>query len=406
MILTLSAPVLYALELTPACNNRCAGCFNVFATDRAAPVLSLDNWQTILARIHPHAHRVKLTGGEPTLYPEWAGLVALLDEWDMRFSVFTNARWPDPAQVVRVLGESTAFCGLLVSLHGATAQAHEAFSDVCGSFDETVANVRRATRAGLPVALSTVIHRRSLDALEQMPALCADLGADHVSFNRYLGPPAPEIEPTPDELRDAVLRIEAMRERGKRVKLGNCVPQCFMTSSSTGCLAGVAYCTIDPWGNLRPCNHSPTQCGNLVQDSVESIWQGAAMERWRQRIPAECHHCAAFGQCHGGCRAQAEILGLPTDPLMTAPIADPLAPQHVELGEGWRPLAVCEIRQESFGYVLMRGNCIAPLSAADLPVLQACDGQTTLRELSKTFGPHGLQVIYELSRQGLVEMQD
>ncbi len=406
MILTLSAPVLYALELTPACNNRCPGCFNVFATDRAAQVLPLHDWRTILARIRPHAHRVKLTGGEPTLYPDWAALVALLDEWAMRFSVFTNARWPDPAQVIRVLQSNPACVGLLVSLHGTTAEAHEAFSGVRGSFEETVANIRRAARAGLPVALSTVIHRRNLDTLEQMPALCADLGADHVSFNRYLGPPAPGIEPTHEELKEAVLRIERMRQQGKRVKLGNCVPQCFMTSSSSGCLAGVAYCTVDPWGNLRPCNHSPTQCGNLLSESVESIWQDSAMEGWRQRIPAECHRCAAFGQCHGGCRAQAETLKLPTDPLMTAPIADPPAPQRIELGEGWRPLAACEIRQEPFGYVLMRGNRIAPLPADALPILQACDGQTTLRELSETFGPRGLQVIYELSRQGLVEMQD
>jgi len=406
VILTLSAPVLYALELTPACNNRCAGCFNVFATDRTAPVLPLDDWRKILAGIRPHAHRLKLTGGEPTLYPDLAGLIALLDEWNLRFSMFTNARWADPSGVVHLLKASTALDGLLVSLHGATAGAHEAFSGVPGSFDETVVNIRRAVAAGLPVALSTVIHRHNLGELEQMSALCADLGADHVSFNRYLGPSNPEIEPTPDALRDAVLCIERMRTHGRRVKLGNCVPQCFVESSSVGCLAGVAYCTIDPWGNLRPCNHSPTQCGNLLQKDVVRIWQGAAMERWRARIPSTCHRCAVFGQCHGGCRAQAELLNLPTDPLMTAPLTVCSAPQRIELNPAWHPLLNCEIRQESFGYVLLRGNRIAPLPADLLSIVQTCDGKRSLRMLYEQFGRRGLQVIYELYRQGLLEMQD
>lgn len=405
MILTLSAPVLYALELTPACTNRCAGCFNVFS-NRSMPPLPLDCWQDILARIRPHAHRLKLTGGEPTLYPEFAGLVALLDRWEMRFSLFTNARWTNPAHIVRVLAASTAFCGLLVSLHGATAQAHEAFSGSVGSFAEAVANIRHAVNAGLPVALSTVIHRHNLAQLEQMPALCAELGADHVSFNRYLGPSVPEIEPRPDELKDAILRIEKMREQGLRVKLGNCVPHCFVASSSVGCLAGVAYCTIDPWGNLRPCNHSPTQCGNLLQESVESIWQGRAMEQWRARIPADCHRCAAFGQCHGGCHAQAELLSLPTDPLMGAPLAACASLSRVELDANRCPLAACEIRQESFGYVLLRGNRLAPLATDDLPIVQACDGKTPLHVMNARFGQRGLQVIYALYRQGLLDMQD
>ncbi|NIN93755.1 MAG: SPASM domain-containing protein, partial [Anaerolineae bacterium] len=147
-----------------------------------------------------------------------------------------------------------------------------------------------------------------------------DLGADHVAFNRYLGPKDPAIEPTDEQLRQAVLQIEALRQEGARVKFGNCIPQCFVESSSTGCLSGVAYCTIDPWGNMRPCNHSPLKCGNLLEQSVEEAWQSAEMQRWRGMIPAECHLCAEFPQCHGGCRAMAIELDLEKDPLAGVPL--------------------------------------------------------------------------------------
>jgi radical SAM protein with 4Fe4S-binding SPASM domain len=418
VIVTLSAPVLYALELTPDCNSHCAGCYNVFASERTSrlDVLSLHDWRLILERIRPHAHLIKLTGGEPTLYPHLDELIALLDDLGIAFSMFTNARWPDPRRTVERLRSSSCFRGLLVSLHGAAAPSHQAFSGVPGSFEEAKANVRLATGAGLSVVLSTVIHRHNLDELESVPALCVELGTEHVAFNRYLGPPLPQIEPSPAELWSAITRIEALRERGAPVKLGNCVPQCFVSSSATGCLAGVAYCTVDPWGNVRPCNHSPTRCGNLLEQPIEEIWYGDGMEAWRSGVPTDCHLCAAFSRCHGGCHAQAELLNLPGDPLMGEPLQD--VEERVELYEGWRPLRACTVRPERFrsaslagrqewaGYVLLRGNHVVPIAPTDLQILEACDGKSTLCSLNTRFGQHGLRLIYELYRGGVVDMQE
>ncbi|NIN93756.1 MAG: radical SAM protein, partial [Anaerolineae bacterium] len=120
MILTLSAPVLYSLELTPACNNRCRGCYNVFAGERTQPPLPLEEWHEILDCIKPHAHRVKLTGGEPTLSPHFEGIVTHLRELDISFSLFTNGCWTDPERLVAFLKTIPQLRGLLISLHGAT----------------------------------------------------------------------------------------------------------------------------------------------------------------------------------------------------------------------------------------------------------------------------------------------
>jgi radical SAM protein with 4Fe4S-binding SPASM domain len=406
VILTLSAPVLYSLELTPACNNRCRGCYNVFASERAQPPLNLEEWRQILDRIKPHAHRVKLTGGEPTLSPHFEGIVTHLRELDISFSLFTNGCWPDPERLVAFLKTIPQLRGLLISLHGATPAAHEAFSGVQGSFERTVANIRRATEAGFPVTISAVIHRRNLDQFQAIVTLARDLGADHVAFNRYLGPRDPATEPTEEQLRQAVLQIEALRQEGVRVKFGNCIPQCFVESSSTGCLSGVAYCTIDPWGNMRPCNHSPLKCGNLLEQSVEEAWQSAEMQRWREMIPAECHLCAEFPQCHGGCRAMAIELGLERDPLAGPPLtARQSPPERISLYEGLRPVGAYQLRGEEFGYVLMHGNCIVPVAFEDKAVLDACNGQTTLREIEADFELEGLRLVAMLAKRGVIELR-
>jgi radical SAM protein with 4Fe4S-binding SPASM domain len=407
VILVLSAPVLYALELTPACNGRCRGCPNPFAAQREQAPLPLSAWRAILKRIRSHAHLVKLTGGEPTLYPEFDGLVALLDELRISFSLFTNGCWADPGHLLAVLRGASCLHGLLISLHGATARAHEAFSGVPGSFARVTANVRQATGAGLPVALSTVLHRGVLGQIPRVLALAGELGVDHVVFNRYLGPPLAGIEPSEAELARAVRQIDALREAGQPCKFGNCIPQCLVPSSAAGCLAGVAYCTVDPWGYMRPCSHVGWRCGSLLEGSVEEAWTSAEMERWRALIPARCEErCVAFARCHGGCRALAVGRGLDADPLAGELLTESPPARRLTLYEGLRPLRAYRVREEAFGDVLMRGNHIVPVPAAAREVLDACDGTHTLRQIQEKWGEPGLRLVVQLAERGMIDFED
>lgn len=412
MQLTLSAPAHYSLELTPLCNNRCPGCFNVFIEDtvtrpmRDVPLpLTAAQWREILVKIKPHAARVKLTGGEPTLHPQFDEIVQALVEFDLPFSLFTNARWQHPDQLIALLAKTPQCSGLLISLHGASAPIHEAYSGVRGSFDETVENIRRAVRAGLNVATSTVMTQQNFDRVAEIIELSAELGADHAVINRYLGQPLPGIEPSEEELKQCVRAVDQIQRAGARVKFGNCVPQCFIENSSTGCLAGVAYCAISPWGEMRPCNHSPRVVGNLLTESVQMAWRSAEMEAWRGLMPDACEtSCAAYSTCHGACRALIEIRDEQRDPLRGSPI--PFAPRPTErviLYEGLRPLARCHLHEEEFGMILTRGNKIVPLPLEDIPLLNACDGTRTLRELQVQFGARGLRIVAALQKKGLVD---
>ena len=411
MIHVLSKPALISLELTPVCNSRCSGCFNVFLDGASGrrnlsarrPPLPLEGWRVILDRLVPHVHRLKLTGGEPTLHPEFEAILSCVGELDISLTVFTNGRWPHPERVLTALKCTPNLGGLLVSLHGAHAASHEAYSNTPGSFEETVTNTRRAIGAGIPVTLSTVMHRANLDELAEVVSLAGALGVDHVVFNRYLGRPLPGLTLSDSQLVEATRTIEAMRAAGEPVAYGVGIPQCFTPSSSTGCMAGVAYCAVDPWGNLRPCNHSDLIAGSLLSGTLEEAWNSPVMERFRKAIPKACHTCAAFGTCHGGCRALAMELDLPSDPLMTGPL-DEFNPAPVRMGRNWRPIGRFEVRREPFGLVLLRGNALLAVRPEAMPILNHLDGTRTLGELEGTFGSTGLSLIGELLRRNMVEV--
>jgi radical SAM protein with 4Fe4S-binding SPASM domain len=413
MLRVLSTPALFSLELTPLCNNRCLGCPNVFVEGKRTrgssrmqrPPLAFDKWRVILDRLAPHAHRIKLTGGEPTLHPEFTAIVRHVRELGTSLTVFTNGRWIDPGDVLDTLTRTPNLTGLLISLHGAYAASHEVFTGVPGSFDETIANIRRAVAAGIPITLSTVLHRANLDELAEVVALAKSLGADHVVFNRYLGPPVPEIAISDARLIQATHAVDTMREQDEPVIFGVCIPQCFTPSSSTGCLAGVAFCTVDPWGSIRPCNHSPLIAGSLLDGTLDEAWHSSEMECFRKAIPEACHACAAFSTCHGGCRALAMELGLPGDPLMVGPLREFGPPQLIRMGRNWRPLRRFAVRQEPFGLVLMRGNALMAVRPEAKAILNRLDGTQTLGELECEFDSKALALIGELFRRNMIEMK-
>jgi len=405
MVLTLSSPVFASIELESRCNNRCPGCDNVFAPERMPQLLSTQ-WRTILAKLKLHISRLRITGGEPTLHPEFEEIIDFIHSLDIPFSLFTNARWPYPEHLSTFLSSIPQFTGFLISLHGAAA-SHEAFTGVPKSFAETMANIRRAVAAGLSVTTNTVITKHNYSEVEQIVALSKELGAHHAVFNRYLGQHLPDIELTNAELKEAIQAIEHLRVAGYPAKFGNCTPQCFYRSSSTGCLAGVAYCTVDPWGNVRPCNHASLICGNLLEQSVEDVWNSEAMKHWRGLIPAQCESCLEFSKCHGGCRAVAMQLGIEKDPLIVKPILEkpdePLT--ELTLYEGAHPISKFDIRPEEFGYVLIYGNRVVPVSHQAKVILDSLDGQTTLRQIEETYGRPGLSFVGSLYQQGLVRLR-
>lgn len=326
----LALPIIYALELTHACNNQCVGCSNTFVSvslqgegDVSAP-LSARQWDHILSTIAPFAQQLKITGGEPTCHPEFGDILHAVRRYGLPFTLFTNGCWHQPESTLALLCDMPLCAGLLISLHGADAATHDAFTRVPGSFDQAVETIRRATHAGLTVHTNTILRGDTCQHVAEIVHLSQALGVARAVFNRYIGLPAPHLDLSPADLHNALNEIGRLQQAGASVAVGTCVPHCFSEQAPDGCAAGIAACTIDPWGYVRPCNHAPQIVGNILVEPLDTIWHSVAMESWRTLVPAVCRTCAAFEQCHGGCRADAVLRGKACDTLLNGH-----HPQHV-----------------------------------------------------------------------------
>ncbi len=390
------------LELTPACNSRCIGCSNVFITDKptrkmkiAQAPLDIRAWRTIIDKLAPQVSRVSLTGGEPTLYKYFDQFTALLDEYGLNFTLFTNARWPQPQALVEQLSHTKNLNSLLISLHGQDTASHEAFTLIPGSFAETIENIKLATAANIPVTLSTIITRQSYAQNQAIYQLGQELGVQKVVFNRYVGTPTEDCAPTPAQLKQALVDIEQLRLNGAAVKLSVTVPQCFHPSSATGCGAGDSFLTVDPWGNLKPCNHTPMILGNLRYDTLETIQASEQLNYWRNLTPAGCHSCAAMSICGGGCRAEAMLNHNPHDSLIQGPFLPQDKTDFLLIPDYLHPLSTQEFTTKAF-----RAGIDPQIQDT---LITNLNGTTTLKELGLKHGQSILDIIGTMHKEGVVE---
>ncbi|MCK5739660.1 radical SAM protein [bacterium] len=315
-------PAVAYLELTQHCSNQCTGCpFQKpdFSKD-CNPFLDFSAWKYIINKLSSSVQRVQLTGGEPTLHPDFYKITEYLNQKRISFIVFTNGRWDKPDTLLRHLKNLQYFDGFLISLHGPNAETHELFTQAPGSYRETLKNIKLAVENKISTAASTVLFLQNINSLLETYQVSKAIGMSHLVFNRYIGLAPENIRLTNQQLISAIYIIENAISFGAAVRFGNCIPQCFSKSSSSGCMAGTAFMSVDVHGNVKPCNHSALSCGNLLKNSLLETWESEEMNFWRQLLPNQCQSCSEFSNCHGGCRAEALRVPTGLDPLILNPV--------------------------------------------------------------------------------------
>lgn len=263
-----SVPLSAHLEITYACNWRCVFCYNPRHHDLRR--LTLGEWEAVLDGLRRLGTlTVTLTGGEPLAHPQFFELAAAVRQRAFLLRVFTNGTLVDDAAADRLAALKPMAVEL--SLHGATAEVHDAATARRGSFDELWAAVDRLVARGATVKLKTPLTRLNEHQLEALVELVAARGLGH-SIDPTLtpndtgdrGPLAYAASPA------AVERLMAiLRERGQ-------LPGTQREEGGSNCGLGRLTLAVDPEGNVYPClQWRRTTLGNVRERGLHDLWQGS-----------------------------------------------------------------------------------------------------------------------------------
>jgi MoaA/NifB/PqqE/SkfB family radical SAM enzyme/SAM-dependent methyltransferase len=285
------------LHVTNRCNARCSHCLFCSGPD-AGDELPAERALDLAGQAHRLGCRVfALTGGEPTVHPEFASLVdGLLTFDESRVVVLTNGllldrvgRW-DPQRL-----------HLQVSLDG-LQPTHDAVRGA-GSFERVTGQLAALRRRGATFTVSICVMRQNAAELPALVDLAAELGAGNVHlmwyFVRGRGDAAGWADP------DALApHVVAAAERAARhgLPLDNVEAlraQVFAPPGTVhdGTNAGWTSLAVGPEGALYP---SPalvgvTEMAAPVNGDLATTWrQGAALERVRRATAAPSGHPLRF----------------------------------------------------------------------------------------------------------------
>jgi len=268
-------------------------------------------------------HNLVLNGGEPLCHPDAAQVIDDLADRPFRTLLFTNGTLIDE-ELCEAFSRSERFL-LSISLDGATAEVHDDFRGRPGTFDRVMRTARLLSThsPATPRIFACVMHRRSVDQLEDVVRLAESLGMNGVGFLQmnYMGRAREtgyyvSLAERQDVL-DRVLNLgEAYQSRlavtvqGREPTLKRDMPPLEpYFGSDLVCACGVVDMALAPDGecfhcesafSLPPAVRRQFSCGRAVDD-LWGAWQGEAWAVMRGGLtPQEtgaCVTCRLYGSC-------------------------------------------------------------------------------------------------------------
>lgn len=316
-------------EVTPRCNHACLHCYNVWHspegtdTQAAYPCGELDTPRTLAllnkALDETRCHHVTLTGGEPLLRDDLPQILGLLCQREVTTTLISNGRRLTEPTVVDLLDRGVGLFELPLLSH--RREVHDRLSGSPGAFDAVMAALAHIRYHGGQFVAVFVATRLNLPDLYETIKLAIAFGARGLMLNRF-NPGGrgrahlAKLLPTVDQMRQTLAVANAAAANfGLPISCSIPIQLCLIDTSAYSnlgfgfCAAGTnrAYYTLDSLGNLRPCNHTPTILGNLLEESFADLIAPQRMAPFVEAAPAFCAPCALRDTCQGGCKAAAQV---------------------------------------------------------------------------------------------------
>jgi heme b synthase len=336
-------PRLIFWETTAGCNLRCIHCRRIDVADELVPEdLSTAESKQLIDQIVAFCNPILiLSGGEPLIRPDIFEIAEYAVAKGLRVALATNGTLIDGPMAQRIV--DTGIRRVAVSLDGATAETHDTFRALPGSFAQALEGIRHLRNRGMSVQINTTVARHNVDELPQILDLALSLEAD--ALHIFLLVPvgcgveiADEQMISPRQYEEVLNWFYDRDQEGLLELKATCAPHYFRvvhqrmaeekrqappsqkrqravgaTASSDlyamtkGCLAGTGVCFISHKGEVFPCGYLPLIAGRIREQPLQGIWERANIFRALrdpELLQGKCGRCQ-FKRVCGGCRARA-----------------------------------------------------------------------------------------------------
>lgn len=332
----LYAPFVIVWNFTNACNLRCKHCYQN-AGKPSPDELSFEEKLNVLNQLDEMGvPLIALSGGEPTVHPDFLPIVEEGTRRGIFMAVATNGTlFASESFARRALKAGLKY--VEISLDSVDPEIHDEFRGVKGAWELAVKGVRNLVKLGASVGIAMTVTKLNKNEIRRMVRLGEELGVKRVIFFNFIptgrGTEIRRLDLTPMEKEEVLKQIYWESTRSS-IQVVSTAPQLARVSwqmssgedvlpthfaiprSQTlrslaefvgGCGAGRIYAAIQPDGKVTPCVFLPIVVGDLRKESFRKIWlESKVMRELRDKdlLKPPCGECPYRYIC-GGCRARA-----------------------------------------------------------------------------------------------------
>jgi AdoMet-dependent heme synthase len=321
------APLLLIWEVTRSCELACVHCRAEAIHRRHPRELSTEEGKKLIEDVRDiGTPLIIFTGGDPLQRDDLEELIAHAKAVGLRAGTI-------PATTARLTRErlvSLQKAGvdqMALSLDGPTAEQHDAFRQVPGSFAKVMQGAAWMRELGIPLQVNTVFGSWNADDVDAMVALVEQLGIVfwEVFFLVPTGRGAALRCCSAAQCEFLFKKLDEVSRRAPFVvkitegqhyrrylaqrpeKKGK--PRGHMPKVAVN--AGRGFCFVDHTGEINPSGFLPIPCGNVRNESLAQVYRNHPVFhalRDPDQLKGKCGRCDYRIVCGGGSRARAHAL--------------------------------------------------------------------------------------------------
>jgi len=292
------------LAITSSCNLRCKHCYladlkNANITIRLPKIMEILTDANELGADH-----VTLTGGEPTIHPEFFKILDFAKSLGYKITIFTNATLIDKEFAAKLSKYDIEV--IQVSLEG-LREHHDAVRGK-GMFDKTVSGIKNLVENNIRVTVNTQLTKGILDTIKEYVAFLKSLGVSKLllTIPAAAGEAKANNISFPDDRIEEVrklLRINKMKDELLSMEVDD-------TPKRT-CSALIHQLAINFDGTVYPCHYFRSihqySLGNVYVERLRDIYlswvnSDAELIRYHKYGVSQCNSCpfkTVCGACAG-----------------------------------------------------------------------------------------------------------
>lgn len=303
----LNIPATVTFQITDRCNYRCAHCYETHEDRDELTTFEIKDVLSQLAAMG--VLFLGITGGEVYMRRDLDEILAYARELRFAIRLLTTGHFIDDQRAARL--KELAIQEVHISLYGADAETHELVTQMPGSFERSVAAIRRLRAHDVFVVVKSPVMSVNIHKWKALRELVEELGCaytmDPKVTSREDGDKSPlHLRASSGELLDFYSEFSEQTP-GRAPDVSQ--PFDYQARNlGSPCRIAATGCSINPQGKVFGCVSMPVAGGDLRKERFEDIWRGSTKFAQLRGIKwgdiAVCNECELRPFCNR-CHAMA-----------------------------------------------------------------------------------------------------